>query len=290
MNTILAVINNWPCAERILTKASQIAKASGAGVFVYCPVSSPVEELNRYIGFDNYQEVRAALLDENQTRLDNLRGVDAFDSLVEWQSKPYRAVADKAEALSATMIVMAASTHRVLGDFLHKPDDWHLLREARCPVLILGSEAREYRAVAVAVDALDDSDDNQSLMARVLDEAEMMAEVLRLPLRVISVAPDPGYAYSDILAADVRVLADFRIQSENMTRQRQQQVLARYGVQAQKAEVVSGGVEKILQQAAAEAGLLVIGTIANKGLRGFFLGNTAERLLQHLEGDMLVVD
>lgn len=290
MSTVLAVINNWPYAERVLAKARLIARATRGQMHIYCPVSSEFEELNRYFGFDNYEAVKEALLEEYRTQLEQLSDEDAQSAEVEWQSRPYRAVAEKAEQLSAEMIVMAASQHSALGDFLHKPDDWHLLRDASCPVLILSGEERAYHSVVVAVDALEETEAHASLNARILDNARLMAETLKLPLKVLSVVPDPAYIYSDFAASDSKAIVAFRSQAEKTTRERQAQILSLYGIHAQQRSVRTGRVEGVLQEALTEDGLLVIGTIANKGLKGFFLGNTAERLLRHLEGDMLVVN
>jgi len=290
MRVVLAVINNLPYADRVLNKARLIARATRGRVHIYCPVSSEFEELNRYIGFDNYDAVKEALLDEYRAQLEQLSDEDAGNAEIEWQSRPYRAVAEKAEQVSAEMIVMSASKHSAIGDFLHKPDDWHLLRDARCPVLILSGEERAYRSVVAAVDALEATDAHATLNARLLDNARLMAETLKLPLKVLSVVPDPAYIYSDFAASDSRAIVAFRSQAEATARERQAQILALYGIHAQQRSVRTGRVEDVLQEALTEDGLLVIGTIANKGLKGFFVGNTAERLLKHLEGDMLVVN
>ena len=289
-NTILAVINSWPHATYILHRARQVADAVGGTVVVYCPVSSELDELNRYIGFDNYESLRDELVADSRARLDELPGIEGLDAEVEWHAKPYRAVADKAESLSSSLIVMAVSEHSVLGDFLHKPDDWHLLRDAHCPVMILGREEQSYRGVAVAVDVLDASEDHQALNGRILDEGKMMAEALHLPLHVVSVVPDPAYVYSDVSATDSVVMADFRNEARDLAAARQVKLLERFGIQAHRHVVEVGIVEKVLQETLSREGLLVIGTIANKGVKGFFLGNTAERLLQRLKGDMLVVN
>lgn len=290
MPAILAVINHWPSAERILERAAILARATGAQLQVYCPVSSEVEELNRYIGFDNYEEVKEELLRENRARLEELLEGRDSDFLVEWQPRSYRGVSAHAEAVSAALIIMSASEHSIVGDFLHKPDDWHLLRDAPCPVMILSHEPRPFRAVVAAVDALDDSEGAEPLNARILDEARMLSEAFALPLSVVSVVPDPVYLYSDLSATDTSVMTRFRDQARQAADRRQQKLLEHYGVAVHERQVVCGRVEKVLHEAVGDAGLLVIGTIANKGLRGFFLGNTAERLLQRQKGDMLVVN
>lgn len=290
MKYILAVINDWPNAESILSKASEIASAIHGKVYVYCPIYSELEEMNRYVGFENFEEVKAELIEECKSRLDELPGIEKLESEVSWQTRVYKAVADKADEISAEMIVMGRSSHSVLGDFLHKPDDWHLLRDSSCPVLILNQKHQNYHAVIAALDVMEDSDYHQGLNARVLDEAQMLSELLRLPLKVVTVVPEPAYIYSDIAVVDSAMVTKFRNEALDLARERQHQVLNRLGVHPHSAQVVTGSVRGELQKFLSENGLLVIGTIANKGLKGFFIGNTSERLLSHLDGDMLVVN
>lgn len=290
MKKILAVINFWPSAEKVLLKARAIASAIHAEVYVYCPVSSEIEEMNRYVGFDNFEDVKAELLALSEARLEQLPGIEQLDFQVEWQFRPYQGVAGKAEELSADLVVMSLSSHSILGDFFHKPDDRHLLRDAKCPVLVVNEEDRPYHAVVAAIDALDGAEDHSALTARILDRAAMMSEALHLPLKVISVVREPSYIYSDLVVVDSVAIAKFRLEAEDMAADYQAQILARMGVKPHSAQVVVGRVETELQKELAESGLLVIGTIANKGIKGVFVGNTCERLLRHLQGDMLVVN
>lgn len=290
MKKILAVINFWPSAEKVLRKARSVVSAIQGEIHVYCPVFSEIEEMNRYVGFDNFEDVKVELLELSAAKLDQLPGMDQLESLVEWQSRPYKGVASKAEELSAELIVMSLSGHSVLGDFLHRPDDWHLLRDAKCPVLIVNDEDRPYHGVVAAIDALDGAEEHSALTARILDEAAMMSEALHLPLKVVSVVPEPSYIYSDLVVIDSIAIAKLRVEAETMAVDYQAQILARMGVKPHSAQVVVGRVETELQKVLAESGLLVIGTIANKGLKGVFIGNTCERLLRHLQGDMLVVN
>jgi len=288
MNTILGVINDWELASQVLLRTRQLAKAYGAKVCLYCPVTDQLEEMNRYIGFDNYQAVKDEILAENQERLDQLAEGQDVDTVLDWQAHPYQGVAQQAEKRSSVLIVMAMSERHALGDLLHKADDWHLLREAPCPVLLLSRSEHPFRSVVAAVDCLKDSEHTQTLNARVLDEARALANTMGLPLSVISVMPDPGYAYGDLAAS--RLMVDYRNHAETVVREAQNQLLARLGITVERQLVAIGAVEKELEKAVEDAGILVIGTIANKGWKGFFIGNTAERVLTRVKGDMLVVN
>ena len=289
MKRVLAVLNHWPSAERILEKAQKIAAAIHGEVTVYCPVSSQLEEMNSYVGFANFEDLKEELMADSNSRLASLPGIDGLDVEVEWQSQTYRGVVQKAEELGAEMLVISRCQHNLFGDFLHKPDDWHLLRDSACPILILNQEPRQYHGVIAAVDALEEDEHHRVLHGRILDEAKMMSEILQLPLKVITVVPEPSYIYSDATSVSSATINNFREDIMEITRNKQQELLSRLGVTPHSAEVIMGRVERELQQVLSEAGLLVIGTIASKGLRGFFIGNTSERLLGNLQGDMLVV-
>lgn len=288
MNTILGVVNDWELAPRVLQRARQLAKAYGARVTMYCPVSDQLEEMNRYIGFDNYEAVKEEILEDNRARLEQLIGDEDIDTEIDWRSHPYQGVAHHAEQCSASLIVIGMSQHHVIADLLHKADDWHLLREARCPVMLLSRSEHPFRTVIAAVDSLDESEENQSLSARVLDQAKALADVMHLPLTVVSVVPDPAYVYGDMAASPL--MADYRSQAEAAARHNQNGLLARLGIRADRQVILVGRVESALKETVSDAGLLVLGTIAKKGWKGFFIGNTAERILSRLDGDMLVVN
>jgi universal stress protein E len=288
MNTIFAAITDWSLAGQVVDRALLLARAYGARLRVYRPVDDQLEELNRYVGFDNYRELREELIEDNRVRMNEMLADLDVDYEVEWQPKAYRGIAEKAEEASADLIVIAMDQHSVLGDLLHKPDDWHLLRDAACPVMLISRNDHPVRRVVAAVDCLDDNDEAQALTGRLLDQARGLADAMKLPLTVISVVPDPAYIYADISAA--ALITDFRSQAEQAAMEKQRAIIARLGVPVDEEKVVSGPVDAMLEKAMAESGILVLGTIANKGVKGFFVGNTAERILRHVSGDMFVVN
>jgi len=303
MGAVLAVLNNWAAAGRLIENAKKLAKARGEQVFIYCPVANALEELNRYIGFENYESVKDELLLESEERLDELAEAEGLETCVEWQPVPYKAVLNKAQELSASTIVMSVSEHSIVGDLLHKPDDWHLLREAACPIWLVGKSLScangsgpgfsgahsSPTRVTVAVDVLDEAEEHQSTVARLLDQAQLFSQLFDVPLRVVSVLPDPSRMFSDLTLSDSTLMEDFRKEADARVFERQSRILKRLGIQADSCAVIIGQVDQELRNILSKDGFLAIGTAAKTGVKGFFLGNTAERLLHHLDGDMLIV-
>lgn len=283
LEKILAVIAEWDDADRVLARARFLAERLHTHCEVLRPVHAQIRELEHYLAPGEFAKVQTQLLTTERARLDALRGADPGE--VVWCQRVYRAVVERAELVGADLIVMAASRHGVLENLVHRADDWHLLREAPCPVLLLPHESRAIQKVVAAVDAL--SDAHELLSERVLDEAAALARAHEVPLTVVTVVPDPALVY----ASPVAVPVSEQIINEWTDRARatQHALLERIGLHADVARIETGRVEDVVATLAAD-GLLVIGSVANKGVKGMVLGNTAERILHHMTTEMLVVN
>jgi len=274
-------------AASVLERSRALAQAVNADVVVYRPVHDQLEELNRYIGFDNYAELRDKILAEDQSALADLLPEQELEAVLEWQIKPHLGIVGQVQRIAADIVVMAVSRHSTLGDLMLKPDDWHLLRECPCPVLLITREKHSIRSVVATLDCLKDSEERLALAGRILDRARSMADALSVPLHVLSVVPDPALVSS--VLNDSPVMMRFREQAEAMARQRQELMLQRLGVKVEKTHLSFGRLDEVVQETVSAEELLVVGTRANRGLKGILLGNSAERLLHHLHQDMLVV-
>ncbi len=204
-----------------------------------------------------------------------------------WCDRVHSAIVSEAERTSAGLVVMMTSHHSLFANLAHTPDDWHLLRDAPCPVWMMTRETRDMDKVVAAVDCLDESEQQQKLSARVIDQARAMATAHQLPLTVVTVVPDPALIYASMV--NVPVTVDYLTQLEQQAESKLHALLAHLGVTADNVLVKSGRVEDVLVNLAGY-GLLVIGSRANKGVKGLLLGNSAERILNHMQSDMLVVN
>ena len=285
MEKVLAVIASWDDADQVLARARHLAERLHTHCEFLRPVHAQVRELQHYMDAAAFGEIQEQILAAERERLDALRGDDA--GAVVWCQRVYRAVVEHAELIGADLILMSASRQGALANLIHRADDWHLLREAPCPVLLLPRVPKPIQRVIAAVDALSEGTEQELLSERVLDAAAAFAHAHAVPLTVITVVPDPALIY----ASPVAVPMGEQILDELTERARfaQQALLARIGLHADAVCVESGRVEDVVTELAAD-GLLVIGSAANKGLKGMVMGNTAERILHRMTTEMLVVN
>lgn len=292
MENILAVITDWDDAQAIMTRAVHLARQFHTSLEVLRPVHSPLSELNKYVGFGEVSNLRDSIMEEERKRVNTLCADCSLGrpvaGHVEWCERVHKAIVDKAESYGAGLIVMMASHHSLLSTLVHTPDDWHLFRDASCPVLSMVKERKPVSEVVAAIDALDPSEAHRQLSARVVDRARALAKVEGVPLNVLCVVPDPALMYAGLVNAPMS--GNFLEETMNKARENLHELLEHLGVKADRVEVKAGRVEDVVTSEGEAGGLLVIGSAANKGVKGFLIGNTAERILQHMQSDMLVVN
>lgn len=288
MENILAVITNWKDADVVLRRAQFLAAAMQTGIGVYRPVHGPLGGLEKYVEPDNFDQLRDNILSAERARLDAFETGRVESVEVEWCERIHRGIVDQAERSGAGLIVMLPGHPSPLATLTRTADDWHLLREAPCPVLMMASHQHPIERVIAAVDCRDDREPQRLLSARVLDQARAFAKAQGVPLVAMTVVLDVPWVYAGTVAVvdDPGLLA----RKEELARERLQALLDHLGITVDTIAVATGSVEDEIRREAGEAGLLVIGSAANRGVKGFLLGNTAERILHHIHTEMLVVN
>ena len=304
MRSFLLYLQARDEAPALLAQALGLARELGAAVSILKVCYDPLVEIHHYIDVKagepalDEAQIRAALIADEEAWLGELleaiptQLVDVVaDHRVIWSKRGCDQVLAMAQQQGVELIVKAAHVHSRLGELVHTPADWRLMREANCSVLLLRADGEPHAPgpVVAAVNPLEDDEDHHQLHVRVLDQAGAMAKALRAPLQVVAAVPMVNVASAYAMPV---VVDDGEIQRHLLERAREalQTMLARYSIAADAVSVVNGPAEEVLRERCQPARLLVVGTVANKGLSALLLGNTAERILHAVDVDILVVN
>ena len=301
MKNILVVLDGSDSDEVVLKQAVRLADARGSDIHLFMIVYDSIEELNRYVGFDNYTEVKQAILDEAEVKLRVLteKYGDRFSSTMHWGRRWHFRVIIEARNMATDLIVKAVHRHSRIAEFLHTPEDWHLLREASCPVWLVNESTDKIDKVVAAFSTLEETPEHHQLGERVVLKARDLAAALGVQLHVISVIPD--WLNSQAMIAPVPampgqfpyVLADMGEEALERAQQILHKSLANIGVEADITEVRTGFVDTEMADAVGDTGVLVIGSAAARSIPGKvaakLFGNTSEKVIHHVHGDVLVV-
>jgi nucleotide-binding universal stress UspA family protein len=170
---------------------------------------------------------------------------------------------------------------------------------ASCPVWLVNDDAEHIDKVVAAFSTLDESPEHRQLGERVLLKARDLSLALGVELHVVSVIPD--WLNSQAMIAPVPAmpgqfpyaLADLGEEAHERAEQILNESLDKVGIKPDITEVRVGFVDTEMADAVGASGLLVIGSAAARSLPGKvaakLFGNTSEKVIHHVLGDVLVV-
>ena len=162
--------------------------------------------------------------------------------------------------------------------------DGRILRELPCPVLLVNSDQLwQDSMIMAAVDPLASGPEQQLMNRGLLNVAAEIARVTDARLAAAVACP------SAMMGAEAGMQSEEMIQSRATVAANA--LLDQLNMEGVELAVGEGPAEYWIPAAAnqLQARLVVIGTKARGGIRGALIGNTAERILQRLDADILVM-
>tara|TARA_R110000823_G_scaffold132777_6_gene261264 strand:+ start:4177 stop:5046 length:870 start_codon:yes stop_codon:yes gene_type:complete len=236
------------------------------------------------------ERVRKQLLamrrEEMQAQIDaHRRDGQRVKLRVEWQKDIDRWILRECSKGRFDLVVKTG--HRS-ESVVHTSTDWVLLRECPVPVLLVARKKwHRTKPVLAALDLSTAKKSKQALNARVLRAAVELARGLGVELEIITAVEIPT------LLADLD-LVEPRAFERNARKDMQPQIeklAAAHGLPEALFHCKQGPVEKVITSYAASvrAQIVVMGTVARKGVKARLLGNTAERVLRHMKTDVLAI-
>lgn len=183
---------------------------------------------------------------------------------------------------------MLVKTGHRSESLVHTSTDWQLLRECPVPVLLVSKKKwHRVKPVLVALDLASTKPAKRSLNHKALGVAQALAQALGVELEIIAAIEVPA-VLAELDLVDPATCA----RSARETMQPQIVKLAReYDLPESAFRCKRGAAEKVISSRAARvrAQIVVMGTVARKGVKARLLGNTAEKVLLHLRTDVLAI-
>jgi universal stress protein E len=295
---LFAVRDPATASRSSLAKAIQVARGLGASLELFHVLTDTlIIDLSRF-EHDAADSLRERVEREARAPLVRMcaiarkHGVDA-ECTVEWNYPPHEAIARRAEAICAELIV--ADRHQGARAFFITQTDFELLRISPVPVLLL-KNTKPYRRprVIAAVDPSHAHAKTAKLDSHILSAAERLANGLRGSLHIAH-ANYPSIVGLNVDAAAVQAATQWTVPSftelQEQGRQAFEEFLADVEVPRRRTHLLEGNPAKVIPKLAKElkAGIVVMGAVSRSGLERVFIGNTAERVLNSLPCDVLVV-
>ena len=278
-------------------KAAQLARVTGAELELFHSIADVIYIDALQMAKQSVSEFESRLRHEALQRLESIaaplrRQGLRVQSTAEWDYPIYEAIVRRAEATRADLIVAERHATRHVAPWLLRFTDWELLRSSPVPVLLVKTP-RPYRrpVVLAAVDPSHAFAKPSRLDDEVLREAQSLAAALSGKLHAVhAYVPMPAdLAAVKGLTPDIseRIEAHARAGAETSLKR----ILQRTKIPRARRHLVSlDPVDAIVKVAHdVRSNIVVMGAISRSGLKRAFIGNTAERTLDRLACDVLVV-
>lgn len=268
VNRFLVVYDPTRDEQPALDRAAVIAAEVGASLHLFACIHGDLS------GADRESDEVARRLAEQQAQLDTrlepiaASGV-ATSSEVEWDKDWHHAVVRAASRSRADMVFKSSFRHSTGQRLLKSTSDWILIRECLCPVMLI-KQAGERPAVPRILAGID-------LSARAESYEKLNEHILEFSRRLVE---------SEM--AEVHVVNAFPDYRVKPTRE---QLMEASGLDREHVHVKLGPPDRVLVEMAKrlDATLVIVGNSHRAGLAALMNPNTAEKILDKLECNVLAM-
>ena len=191
------------------------------------------------------------------------------------------------------LLIKDAHAPSGLSERLFGSTDMHLLRKCPCPVWIDRPAAKpSYASILAAVDPLSEAVECDRL---IMDLATSLAKLESARLSIVHAWHLDGESMlrdGRLRVPDIE-LGNMLAWTEKKHRDRLEELLGHYSIDVDDSSVhlIKGEPAESIQQVAGQvsADLIILGTVGRSGIPGFFIGNTAEDVLQTTKASVMAV-
>ncbi len=295
LNRILVIYDETHHQQTALLRALELARKTGVSIHIVSTLYTTLNFINGEILVETEELLRERLIARRNADIEELLASLDTDSLeisaeVIWTPVAHTGISEHCSKNDYDLLIKTATKHFRLEGFIHTPLDWHLLRDCPCPVLIVTEEAwPSGSTILAAIDVLDAEDEHQALNKRILGTATFMGKLLDDKVHAASACPPlPILVDMEYAAIDPNTYLDKMQQS---AADKGRDAVLQAGLNEDQFHVVIGNPEMAISKLADEldSRMIVLGTVARSGFKGYMIGNTAEQILYYMNCDVLAI-
>jgi universal stress protein E len=296
---VLVVVDPTASAHPAVERATWLARNKPAIIELFISDYAPQLADPRFHGVPQ-GDSRAALIERHRRRLEQIAeplrssGL-SVDIDARFDHPLHDSIVKKALDSGADLVIKDTHYHSVLKRSIFSNTDWSLIRNCGATLWLVKPRPPGQRPCFVAaVDPLHERDKPAELDHRILGTAKDLAAALGGDVHVfhafdvataIAVSTD---AVTMPIAVPMNEIADAMRAAHTEAVER---LCREHGVPPERTHIQQGATRQALlavtEQLRADA--VVMGALSRSGVKGFFLGNTAEDVLDRLHCDLVIV-
>ena len=295
LRQLLVVIDPSQPEQPALQRAQWLARVSGAKIeLLLCEYNSALEH-SLLFEQSTLASGRDALLQQLQAELESTaqplreQGLEVSVQ-VRWGKLTEQLILQRVDELQPDIVFKSVHHHGPIKRLLFANSSWQLLRYCPAPLWLVQHHDWQTPHLCAALDPLHSADKPAALDLQLIAVSQLLSSTLEMPAHYVHCYPPlpPSLLFDSQLVNDY---AHYQQLCEEQHRQAFEQLLNKAAVPASQASLLPGFAEQEIPRFVREhgIGLLLMGAISRGHLANALLGNTAERVLEAVECDVLVL-
>jgi universal stress protein E len=302
LDRILAVIDPTVEVQVGALKAARLARLAGATLELFTCDFDPALTGQPFFDTDELRHLREDFIAERAEHLEDLAvelrasGLDV-STHVHWDNPLYEGILRRVAEFTPDLVVKDTHYHSILRRALFTNTDWNLIRS--CPVPLLLSRQTDWAVRPLLLAALDPGhhgDKPAALDHDILDAAQLLARHLDGTIAAVHAFFPAALLAATGGLAGVPLTTELGV-AELVEGERarvaagMRELAQEHGLDPATLVVLQGAAVEILPRVAEErhADIAIMGAVSRSRLREVFVGSTAERILDRMPCDVLVV-
>ena len=293
--TILVVVDPTADSHPVVDRAAWLAKAHSASIELFiCDYDADIDAgQTSAVWVKQTENARDHLVGILKQKLEDLAAPLRDNGLsvscdVAWDHPLDEGIVRKVIKSSPWLVAKDTHHHNVLKRTILSNTDWHLIRECPAPLYLAKPESvSPAPKVAAAVDPLHEHDKPALLDHQLVEHAKALAEATGGELHVAHTYALP----QPMSVPEGAPIVDISEEVEAEHRKAFDSFLKGYELSAGQTHFLEGLPHQRLPELVEEQNIdiMVMGAVSRRGLDRIFLGSTAERVLEWLPCDLLIV-
>lgn len=263
---VFLVIDPTRLVQPGFEKAEWVAARNDAELYLYCCIWDP--------DLDREDEETKRAIEETRRWIERIAASSREKGIkitveVDWDADWRERIGEVARECEADLIVKTVNRHSRVRRQLMRTSDWTLLRNASCPTLLVDPRRPPNPRTLLAAVKLRPGDDTHTVLnEKVIGMAHRIADILDAELHAVTVYKGQDVYFDRQKFADSCGLPRNRVHSTDGTPHH--------------------GIAEVAEQV--QADVLIVGCAANQAPeRGVIIGDTAQRVIDEVDTDVIVV-
>ncbi len=299
-NSILVIVDPTAQQQPAVDRAAWLAGKLGCRLELFICDYDQYLAGERFFDTKALEKARAGLMDRHRKRLEKMaaplrsQGIEVATDAA-WDHPLHEGIVRKVERSEPRLVLKDTHFHSAIRRSVFSNTDWNVIRDCPAPLWLVKPHTKaDITSLLAAVDPLHERDKPARLDHKIIETATELQQAVDGKLSIVhAFDPAPVYAVStDAMSFPITepindTIAGLRAQHQEamdeLTQQHSIPPQACHLIEGETREVLVGAIDEL------DADVLVIGAVSRGALKRLALGSTAERVLDFVPCDLLIV-